>query len=251
MSKKKILLLGGSGNLGRSILESCIFENIYAPSRKKIDLLDFFKIKNFLKKNKYNFIINCVANARMIDCEKKPQNAIMSNIETCLNLVRALKENNLEKNTKIIHLSSDAVYESKNGKYKETDIPNPYNVYGWSKLSAEYLVRAYTNHLIIRLRFYDKSKLNYKYSADDIFTSQIEISKVPIYINYLIQKNCSGIINIGEKKISDFQLYKKFIPNLKKFKRKDLIKITNINMCRDASLNLRKFNKIKKEFANT
>ena len=42
---KKILLLGGSGNLGRAIIKSRLFKFLYYPSRKKLNILDNFKIK--------------------------------------------------------------------------------------------------------------------------------------------------------------------------------------------------------------
>ena len=61
-------------------------------------------------------------------------------------------------------------------------------------------------------------------------------------------ENFIGVINIGQKKISDFILYKKIKPKLKPFKRKNLIKILKFNIAKDASLNLEKFEKIKKKY---
>ena len=89
-------------------------------------------------------------------------------------------------------------------------------------------------------------KINYKLSASDIYTSQIEIKSLPRYINYLLLENFIGTINIGEKKISDYDLYKKIKPKLKPFKRKNLIKKLKFNIAKDASLNTSKFKKIKK-----
>ena len=57
-----------------------------------------------------------------------------------------------------------------------------------------------------------------------------------------------GTINIGDKRVSDFKLYKKIKPKLKSFKRKDLIKKLNFKIAKDASLNLTTFNKIKKNY---
>jgi dTDP-4-dehydrorhamnose reductase len=154
----------------------------------------------------------------------------------------------IKKKLKLVYISSDAVYPSNKGNYKEESNLGPYNNYGWTKLSAEFLVRMISEHIIIRTRFYDKEKINYKYSASDIFTSQIEVSLLPKYINYLINDNFKGIINIGGIKISDFKLYKKINSNLKPFKRKNLIKKLNFQIAKDASLNLKLFKKIKKRY---
>ena len=60
--------------------------------------------------------------------------------------------------------------------------------------------------MITRTRF--TKKINYKYSASDIFTSQIDIEQLPKYIKFLLKENYNGEINVGEKK---FQIlnYKK------------------------------------------
>ena len=105
-----------------------------------------------------------------------------------------------------------------------------------------------SDHIIIRTRFYDRDKINYRFSASDIFTSQIEIRSLVKYIYYLILDNFIGTINIGDKRVSDFKLYKKIKPKLKSFKRKDLIKKLNFKIAKDASLNLTTFNKIKKNY---
>ena len=145
----------------------------------------------------------------------------------------------------MVHLSSDAVYPSIKGNYNENSNLGPYNVYGWTKLSAEFIVKILTNYIIIRTRFFSKDKIKYKYSASDIFTSQVNINLLPKYIYYLILEEYKGVINVGGKRISDFKLYKQFQSKLKPFKRINLIKSLKFNIAKDSSLNLKKFNKIK------
>lgn len=248
--KSKVLLLGGSGNLGSEIIRSNLFKNIYAPKRKFLNILSIFQINRILKKYKPNIIINCASLARMKICEQKVDEAIKVNIFGTLNLVKAILEYEkiYKKKIKLIHLSSDAVYPSVKGNYEESAKLGPYNVYGWTKLSGEFVIRTLKHFIIIRTRFYNEKKVKYKFSASDIFTSQINIKFLPKYIKYLIKENYNGIINVGGKKISDFKLYKKFLPNLKSFKRKHLIKHLRFQIAKDASLNLRKFNLIKKKY---
>lgn len=250
MKKNKILLIGGSGSLGNEIINSNLFKNIYAPKKKFLNLLNPKQIFSILKKNNIKIIINCASLARMKECEKDVSKAIKNNILGTFNLVKSILkiEKETKKKIKLVYISSDAVYPSTKGNYSELSNLGPYNNYGWTKLSAEFLVKIIENHIIIRTRFYNEKKVKYKFSASDIFTSQINIKFLPKYIKYLIKENYNGIINVGGKKISDFKLYKKFTPNLKSFKRKHLIKHLRFQIAKDASLNLRKFNLIKKKY---
>ena len=68
--KNRILITGGSGNLGRKIIESNLFKNIYYPTSRQINILNVKKLKKFIKKKKINLIIHCAALARMRECEK-------------------------------------------------------------------------------------------------------------------------------------------------------------------------------------
>lgn len=248
--KVKILLIGGSGNLGSEIIKSNLFKNIYAPKKYFLNILYPQQISKTLKKYKPNIIIHCASLARMKNCEQNKNKAINNNIFGTLNLVKEIlkfeKEN--KKTIKLIYLSSDAVYPSVKGNYKENSELGPYNVYGWTKLSAEFLVKILRKYIIIRTRFYNKTKINYKFSASDIFTSQINISLLPKYIKYLIQDNYNGEINVGGKKISDFKLYKQTKVKLKAFKRKNLLEKLKFQIAKDSSLNLKRFNKILKKY---
>ena len=250
MKKNKILLIGGSGSLGNAIINSNLFKNLLAPKKKNLNLLNPNQISQVLKKNNIKTIISCASLARMKDCEDNISRAINNNILGTFNLVNSILkfEKTSKKKIKLVYLSSDAVYPSNSGYYSEDSDLGPYNNYGWTKLSAEYLVKLIEKHIIIRTRFYNKDQINYKFSASDIYTSQIEINSMPKYISYLLYENFIGVINIGGKKISDYSLYKKIKPNLKSFKRKDLIKKLKFNIAKDASLNLRKFEKIKKKY---
>ena len=100
MINKKILLIGGSGNLGSSIKKSKIFNNLSSPSRKLLDLQNLKEIEKNLFKNNYELIISCASLARMKQCEKNISQAIDNNIFGTFNLVKALLNYNKKEKKK-------------------------------------------------------------------------------------------------------------------------------------------------------
>lgn len=241
------LLIGGSGNLGTSIIKSNLFANLYSPKKKNLNILNRTSIRKILNNHRFSLIINCAAFARIIDCEKNISKAINVNILGTFNLVKEILdyEKKYHRKIKFIHISSDGVYPSQKGNYSEKDSLGPYNIYGWTKLSSEFIARFIDKHIIIRTRFFNKEKIKFKKSADDIFTSNIEVKNLVKKIKTISSKKFIGIINVGEKRHSDFSAYKKFKPSLKACKRKDIIKNLNVNLPKDSSLNLNLYKKIK------
>ena len=246
---KDILLIGGSGSLGSAIIKSKLFKNLYFPNKKKLNILNRKQIKKILKKNKFHLIINCAAMARIIDCENNISKAIRVNIEGTFNLVQEVLSHEIKTNKKIkfLHISSDGVYPSQKGNYSEKSSLGPYNTYGWTKLASEFLVKFLEKHLIIRTRFFDKKKIEFKKSATDLFTSNIEISELVKKIKVLSTKNFNGIVNVGSNRRSDYIAYKRFKNNLMPCRRKDIVKNLNVDLAKDSSMNLSFFNKIIKK----
>ena len=247
--KNKILLIGGSGTLGQKIVKSNYFKNLDYPNKKKLNISKKNNIRKILKNN-YNIIINCAALARMKECEKNPKKAKLINITSSLNLVNEIKRYNLKnkKMIKLIHISTDAVYPSINGNYKESSKLKPYNIYGWSKYISEKIVKKLKNSVIIRTRFFDKKKIKFKTASTDIFTSMIEVEKLVKEIKKIINYNFKGVINIGDKKRSDFENYKKFKKSIKPCKRIDILKDLDFLIAKDSSMNINKLKKLKKNY---
>ncbi len=205
----RILLLGGNGKLGKEIIKSKLFEQIYFPSKKTCNLQDKESIKIVLDDFKPTHIINCAALARRKICENRPKEAISVNIIGTSQLVQSIIEFSARnKEPRLLHISTDAVYHCGEGNYDEFDPTIPICNYGWSKLAAECSVRLLNNYLIIRTRFFNPDDIPFLDAANDIFTSSIPISKLVSYINKLMSVNYVGVLNIGGKSESDFDKYK-------------------------------------------
>lgn len=246
--KKKILLVGGTGTLGSNIVKNNKFFNLDCPSSKDLNLKNFKSIKRFIN-NDYDIIIHCAGISRVKDCEENSKEAIEVNVVGTFNLVQAIKqfEKKNKKKIKLIYISSDAVYPSLIGNYKERSKILPYNVYGWTKYLSELIIKSLEQYVIIRTRFYTKNKFKYKDAATDIFSSMIDVNLLTNSIFLIIKKNFFGIINIGSKKKSDYKVYKIFNKNLIKCKSSDIIKKLNYKIGIDSSMDLTKYKKLKNE----
>jgi len=242
-----ILLTGGSGNLGSEIIKSKKFNNLLFPSKKKLNITNFFNVKDFLIKNNINKIIHCACLARMKECEKFKKKAFFINVKGTKNFVEVINKYHLK--IRFIYISSDAVYSGKNGNYSEKSICKPVNYYGLTKYLAEKEVKKLKNYLIIRTRFFNKKRIKFKYSAIDSFSSTLEVSKLIKYIKYLTNLNYIGTLNVGSKKISDYNAYKKF-KKIKPCLRNRIISKLNFKISSDASMNCKNFRRIFNKINN-
>ena len=241
----KVLLLGGSGKLGKEIIKSRLFDQIYFPSKKECDLQDKESIKILLDNFKPTHVINCAALARRKFCENKPTEAISVNIIGTSQLVQSILEfSTKNKEPRLLHISTDAVYHCGKGNYDEFDPTIPTCQYGWSKLAAECSVRLLKNYLIIRTRFYNPNDIPFIDAADDIFTSSIPISKLVNYIYRLITVKYVGVLNIGGKSQSDFEKYKIHKPDILQTDIKSIRENSGLPFCNNYTLSTKRLDSI-------
>jgi dTDP-4-dehydrorhamnose reductase len=172
--------------------------------------------------------------------EKYPAKCFEINVVGTINLVNEIKK--YDKNIKLIHLSSDGVYPSIKGNYSEKSNIGPYNLYCWSKFLSEIPVKTLKKFVIIRTRFFDKNKIKFKKVAKDIFTSSIEINELSKKILKLLKNNFSGIINIGTKRMSLFDRYKKYKKIIPIY-RSEILASLDIQLAKDSSMNIKKMQK--------
>jgi len=147
----KILLIGKNGQLGGEIISEarCFGFEIVGTDRKEVDVTDKFQIRNIINTTKPDILINATAYNLVGIAESRPGEAIAVNSIAVGNIARACKDNNI----KFITYSTDYVFDGKMGSpYGESDIPNPLQVYGSSKLAGENAVTSYypDNSFIIR-----------------------------------------------------------------------------------------------------
>lgn len=96
-------------------------------------------------------VVHCAALVDVDRCEREPSAARTYNVEMTEKLVRFAHT----VGARFVHISTDAVFDGEKGQYTETDDPNPINVYGRTKLTAENVVQeSHANAVVIRTNIY-------------------------------------------------------------------------------------------------
>jgi dTDP-4-dehydrorhamnose reductase len=142
----RILVTGKNGQLGRSIhkvisassAETNTNQNLNKfvfVGRGELDLSQEERIANYFNNNdKFDIIINCAAYTAVDKAEEEQELANQVNHTA----VKQLAEIANKQKTKLIHISTDYVFDGESDKpYIETDKTSPINVYGKTKLAGE------------------------------------------------------------------------------------------------------------------
>jgi dTDP-4-dehydrorhamnose reductase len=131
-----ILVTGSNGQLGSEIKELSkeYSYNFFFTDRNSIDITSKENIKDFCQTNNINAIINCAGYTAVDKAESDEINADLINRKAVKKLALVCQELNI----KLVHISTDYVFDGKNFKpYKEEYKTNPQSVYGKSKLDGE------------------------------------------------------------------------------------------------------------------
>jgi dTDP-4-dehydrorhamnose reductase len=102
-----------------------------------LDVTDFRRVKEVIEDFAPHVIINCAALTRVDACETERELCWKVNVESVENLVRLCRNTGC----RLIQLSTDFIFDGREGPYREDARPNPVNFYGKSKLAAENAVR--------------------------------------------------------------------------------------------------------------
>lgn len=132
-----ILVTGSNGQLGSEIRD-LVTENtnydFFFTNKQELDITHKNSITRYIKENHIEAIINCAAYTAVDKAESDEENANKINHLA----VKYLSDISKEKGIKLIHISTDYVFDGKNHRpYIENDKVNPNGVYGKTKLDGE------------------------------------------------------------------------------------------------------------------
>ncbi len=236
---KRILITGASGMLGATLVNKFKNKyNIFATGNSFFDKQHSQYMKFDLSSESYkklfdwsnpDIIIHCAALTNGNYCEENPKKAFLINGHSMSKIIKFSK-----KNTKIIYISSDAVFCSNVHMASEDELTSPENIYGKSKeLGEKLLVESNKNYYIIRTTVVGKninnnkqsfvdwiiksSKANIKITLfDDVLFTPISTLDLASEIDYLITSNIKkGIYHIsGKTVLTKYDFAKKLLNSM-------------------------------------
>lgn len=134
----RALVTGGEGFIGSQLvryLKEKEFEPIIFDVTQGQDVTRYKDIRTALQCHRPEFIYHTAAQGLLIPGEKDPYNDVDVNVKGMINILRAIKE--LELDPVLLYTSSGAVYGNSELPHRENCLCRPMSNYGISKLAAE------------------------------------------------------------------------------------------------------------------
>jgi dTDP-4-dehydrorhamnose reductase len=140
----RVLVLGGTGMLGHELWRQCAgregaFATVRGPSSDdsrvigEVSAEGSGSIERALAEAEPDVVVNCIGIVKQSDMAANATVAVSVNSL----LPHRLAEACAERRIRLIHISTDCVYSGRRGLYKETDLADPIDLYGRSKLAGE------------------------------------------------------------------------------------------------------------------
>lgn len=230
-----------------------LVERLGNECENKIHVIDDVKnvdaIEKIIQSFKPEYLVNCVGIIKQSNLADDPYESIAINSF----LPHQLERLGESYNFRLIHISTDCVFDGKAGNYKETDLSNAYDLYGKTKFLGEV---AYGAGITLRTSIIGHAIAGQKVGLIDWFLSQngrakgytkaifsglttLELTKV--ILDIIIAKNIeSGLYQIASAPITKFDLLSK----VALIYQKDIRIEPSENVIIDRSLNGSKFFKL-------
>jgi dTDP-4-dehydrorhamnose reductase len=144
----KIAIIGSNGQLGCDLVKALSREDLLLLTHSQIEISDSKSVNKIFQEHRPAVVINTAAFHHVSNCESDDLRAFKVNSLGA----KYLAECCLEFNSILVQISTDYVFDGMKDKpYLEDDLPNPLNVYGLTKLAAEYYIRSLLDkYFIIR-----------------------------------------------------------------------------------------------------
>ncbi len=170
------------------------------------DITDWRALRTELDYLSPDVVINCAAYTDVDGCENAPRKAAEVNTYGVYMLCQAFTG-------KLIHISTDYIFDGQAGPYTEEATPNPISIYGWSKLGGELVLRDRPDTLIVRTTvLFDQFSYNFVTSVirrllnGEQVTAPKALLGSPTYVPHLAEAILSavgltGVINIAGEQL--------------------------------------------------
>lgn len=211
----KIGVTGYKGRLGSTIIKySDYLRGEVVPLKCNITQRE--QIEKEINQIQPDVILNCAAYTDVNGAEFDPDSAYAVNFEGIENILAHFSG-------RIINFSTDFVFDGRKGRYKETDDPNPLNVYAFSKLGGELAVETLAEDCLnvrVSALWGSDLKTDRAYKIMNILENKIQTEMFSnIYSNYtnvahLVKHNLQKMIDLDKNihllHYADFGKYSRY-----------------------------------------
>ncbi|MEX2593526.1 MAG: SDR family oxidoreductase [Anditalea sp.] len=221
INKPSLLITGANGLLGQKVVARLLEKNnfgILATGRGncrlpkdwkgytyvQMDIADPQQVEDVFSKYKPQVAVHCASMTNVDQCETERENCYEQNVRAVSYLVDACEK----IQSHLIHLSTDFIFDGKEGPYAEDAAPNPINYYGETKLDSEKIIQQSSiDWTIIRTGLvygisYDMSRSNIVLWVKNALENGKELNLVDDQFRTptLAEDLAEGCILIAEKK---------------------------------------------------
>lgn len=205
-------MLGGTGLLGSEFKKISNF----ILSGREIDITNESELYSKLDVIQPEIIVLAAAETNSVKIDENPISALETNIKGAVNVTKYC----VERNVRLVYISSDYVYDSKSDNHQEDEPLKPFNLYAWTKLGGECAVRAHKNSLIIRTSF-GSIEYPYEFAYGNRFVSKDYVDIIAPMIKDLVLSDEVGVINVGTNEKTLYEYAQQRNPKVKEIFQKE------------------------------
>jgi dTDP-4-dehydrorhamnose reductase len=137
----KIAIFGANGLLGSQLCQ--LYPEVIPFTRATCDITNPYQVREILHKHRPNVVVNCAG----LTIKSAPE---MDHFRVNAYAPRLIAQVCDTMGIRMIHVSTDCVFNGDVGGYDESDYPTPIDAYGYSKALGEI---TWDNHLTVRCSF--------------------------------------------------------------------------------------------------
>jgi dTDP-4-dehydrorhamnose reductase len=164
---KRIFVTGGRGRMGGDLIPRLegLGWHVTAPQSREVSILERSQLEDALKAG-FDVVLHLAAYTDVGQAEIMRDECWATNVIGTRNVAQAAAA----AGARLVHFSSDYVFDGERGSYTESDAPCPSNYYSLTKAVAEESARLEPGALIVRTSFKD-AVWKYPVAFQDQFTS--------------------------------------------------------------------------------
>lgn len=230
------MITGGSGFVGRNLADffasrysviTTHFQNARAanPDSVQLDITDSAAVLSVFERVKPMAVIHAAGNKNVRFCEAQPEEAHRVNARGTQNVARACARFGAH----LTYLSTDLVFESVRGNYREDETPQPTLAYGQSKLQGEIFAREelpevaicrgggiYGKGSPLLTWFLSEIRAGRKVECPvDIFNTPTYAQNLAEMMEALMLKRFAGVLHtVGRERVSRFEFFSAYANSL-------------------------------------